>query len=102
MAPPDIFVLCLVQCVSLLENQAIVSKECKELKETIKKQFVNKYLKDKQSVINDIKDYIPKVKKDRASQAKYYAEKAKKLAKYEEYEARGIRREDIVEIPWEE
>ena len=86
----------------LLETQAQLSEECKKLKKDIENQFAQKYLKNKQEVIQDIQDYIPKVKKVRATQAKYYEEKAKKLAKYEEYETRGIRREDIVEIPWEE
>lgn len=87
---------------SLLEQQAILSEVCKDLKKSVERQFAEKYLKNKQETIDDVQEYVSKVNRDRATQARYYSEKAKKLAMYEEYEARGIRREDIVEIPWEE
>ena len=86
----------------LLDEQSNLSAKCKELKGTIEKQFIEEFMKDKVTLIRDVQDYVSKVKKDRATLAKYYSKKAEKLTKYEEYEAQGIRREDIVEIPWEE
>lgn len=98
----DTKVLLLSKKSDLLKKQDELSKACKELKRKLENQFLKEYTSNKKDLIKDIQEYIPKVKKDRATLAKYYAKKAEKLAKYEEYEARGIRREDIVEIPWEE
>lgn len=87
---------------ALLLEQSELSAKCKEIKKKVEKQFVEDFTKNKQRIISDVQDFIAKVQKDRSRYAKYYAKKAEKLAKYEEYEAQGIRREDIVEIPWEE
>lgn len=98
----DTKIILLSKKSELLKKQDELSKICKELKRKLENQFLKQYTSNKKALIKDVEEYIPKVKDDRAKLAKYYAKKAEKLAKYEEYEARGIRREDIVEIPWEE